>query len=168
MDKSKYQLLIKKSEDAGIKYLNDPRAFIEYSNTMADLCNIIDDYNPKRKRKILIVFNDMIADISTNKRFQFIVKELFIWHRKLNLSFVFITKSYFLVPKYVRLNSTHCLIMKIHSKKKLQSIANDHSADIDYEDFMNIYTEYTYKPYSFFTIHTTLPVIVLNNLEKIF
>ena len=58
--------------------------------------------------------------------------------------------------------------MKIHSKKKLQSIANDHSADIDYEDFMNIYTEYTYKPYSFFTIHTTLPVIVLNNLEKIF
>ena len=66
MDKSKYQLLIKKSEDAGIKYLNDPRAFIEYSNTMNDLCNIIDDYNPKRKRKILIVFNDMIADISTN------------------------------------------------------------------------------------------------------
>ena len=168
MDKSKYQLLIKKSEDAGIKYLNDPRTFIEYSNAMVDLCNIIDDYNPKRKRKILIVFNDMIADISTNKRFQFIVKELFIRHRKLNLSFVFITKSYFLVPKYVRLNSTHCLIMKIHSKKKLQSIANDHSADIDYEDFMNIYREYTCKPYSFFAIHTTLPVIVLNNLEKIF
>ena len=65
-----YQFLIKKSEDAGIKNLNDPSAFIEYSNTMDDVSNNIDDYNPKRKRKNLIVFDDMIADIMTNKKFK--------------------------------------------------------------------------------------------------
>ena len=74
----KYQFLIKKREDAGIKNLNDPSAFIESSNTMDDVYNSIDDYNPKQKRKILIVFDDMIADIMTNKGFQAISKELFI------------------------------------------------------------------------------------------
>ena len=66
------------SEDAGIKNLNDPSAFIEYSNTMDDVYNNIDNYIPKRKRKILTVFDDMIADIMTNKKFQAIIKELFI------------------------------------------------------------------------------------------
>ena len=99
--------LIKKRENAGIKKLNDPSVFIEYSNTMDDVYNNIDNYNPKRKRKILIVFDDMIADIITNKRFQAITKELFIRCRKLNISLVFITQSYFSVPKEVRLNSTH-------------------------------------------------------------
>ena len=83
----------------------------------------IDDYNPSRKRKILIVFDDMIADIMTNKKFQAIIKELFIRCRKLNISLVFITQSYFSVPKDVRLNSTHYLIMKVNKKdnyKKLQ------------------------------------------------
>ena len=83
--------MIKKREDAWIKNLNDPSAFIEYSNTMDDVCNNIDDYNPKRKGKTLIVFDDMIADIMTNKRFQVIIKELFIRCRKLNISLVFIT-----------------------------------------------------------------------------
>ena len=79
----------------------------------------IDDYSPKRKRKILIVFNDMIADIMTNKKFQPIIKELFIRCRKLNISLVFITQSYFSVSKDVRLNSTHYLIMKINNRKEL-------------------------------------------------
>ena len=113
----KYQFLIKKREDAGIKNLNYPSTFIEYSNTMDDVYINIDDYNPRRKRKILIVFDDMIADIMTNKKFQAIIKELFIRCRKLNKSLVFITQSYFSVPKEARLNSTHYLIMKIHSKE---------------------------------------------------
>ena len=146
----KYQFLIKKGEDAGIKNLNDPSAFIEYSNTMDDVYNNIDDYNPKRKRKILIVFDDMIADIMTNKRFQAIIKELFIRCRKLNISLVFITQSYFSVPKEVRLNSTHYLIMKIHNKTELQQTAINHSADTDYKDFLKIYRNCTKEPYSFF------------------
>ena len=111
----KYHLLIERCENAGIKNLNDLSAFIEYSNTMDDVYNNIDDYNPRRQRIILIVFDDMIADIMTNKRFQAIIKELFIRCRKLNISLVFITQSYFSVPKEVRLNSTHYLIMKIHN-----------------------------------------------------
>ena len=91
LEEPKYQFLIKKRESSGIKNLNDPNAFIEYSNTMDDVCNNIDDYNSKRKRKVLIVFDDMIADIMTKKKFQAIIKELFIRCRKLNISLVFIT-----------------------------------------------------------------------------
>ena len=83
---------------------------------MDDVYENIHDYNPNRRRKILIVFDDMIADIMTNKKFQAIIKELFIRCRKLNISLAFITQSYFSVPKNVRLNSTHCLIMKINNK----------------------------------------------------
>ena len=83
--------MIKKRVNAGIKNLNDPNAFIEYSSTMDDVYNKIDNYNLKRKRKILIVFDDMIADIMTNKRFQTMIKDLFIRCRKLNISLVFIT-----------------------------------------------------------------------------
>ena len=113
LSEPKYQFLIKKCKDAGIKNLNVSSAFIEYSNTIDDVYSNINDYNPKTKRKKLIVFDDMIADIMTNKRFQAIIKELFIRCRKLNISLVFITQSYFGVPKEVRLNSTHFLIMKI-------------------------------------------------------
>ena len=107
LSEPKYQFLIKKREDAGIKHLNDPNAFIECSNTMDDVYENIDDYNPNRKWKVLIVFDEMIADITTNKKFQAIIKELFIRCRKLNISLAFITQSYFSVPKDVRLNSTH-------------------------------------------------------------
>ena len=86
----------------------------------------------------------MIADIMTNKKFQAIIKELFIRCRKLNISLVFIAQSYFSVPKDVRLNSTH-LIMKINNRKELQNIAINHSADIDYKDFVKIYRECTKK-----------------------
>ena len=74
---------------------------------MDDVYNNISDYNPNRKRKILIVFDDLIADIMTNKKSQSIIKELFIRYRKLNISLVFVTQSYFSVPKVVRLNSIH-------------------------------------------------------------
>ena len=110
---------------------------------MNDICENTDDYNPSRKRKILIVFHDMIADIMTNKRFQTIIKELFIRCRKLNILLAFITQSYLFVPKDVRLNSTYYLIMKINNKKELENIAINHSADIDYRDFMKIYRECT-------------------------
>ena len=123
---------------------------------MNDVYANIDNYNPNRKRKILIVFDDMIADSMTNKKFQSIIKELFIRCRKLNISLVFITQSYFSVPKDVRLNSTHYLIMKINNRKELQNIAIDHSADIDYKDFMKIYRECMKEPYNFLTTDTTL------------
>ena len=105
---------------------------------MDDVYWNIDDYNPNRKRKVLIIFYDMIADIMSNKNFQAIIKESFIRCRKLNISLVFNLQFYFSVPKDVRLNSTHYLIMKINSKRALQNIAINHSADIDYKDFMKI------------------------------
>ena len=99
----------------------------------------------------------MIADITTNKTFQSIIKELFIKSRKLNTSLVFIAQSYFTVPEENRLNSTHYLIMKIHNRRELQNIAINKSADIDYRDFLKIYRNCTKEPYSFLTINTTLP-----------
>ena len=124
---------------------------------MDDVYKNIDDYNPNRKRKILIVFDDIIDDIMRNKKFQSTIKKFFIRCRKLNISLVFISQSYFSVPKGVRLNSTHYLIMKINNKRELQNIATNHSADIDYKDFIKIYRECTKEPYSFLTIDTTLP-----------
>ena len=115
----KYEFLINHREKAGIKNFNDPAAFIEYSNNMNDVFSNIDGYNTWRKRRVLIVFDDMIADIMTNKKFESIIKELFIRCRKLNISIVFITQSYFRTPKDARLNSTHYLLMKIQSKKEL-------------------------------------------------
>ena len=111
LNEPKYQFLIKKREYVGIKHLNDPKAFIEYSSTMDDVYNNINDYNPNRNRKSLIVFDDMIAAIMNNKEFQVVIKELFIRCIKLIISFVFISQSYFSVPKEVRFNSTHYLIM---------------------------------------------------------
>ena len=149
LEEPKYQLLIKKRENAGMKHLNDQNAFIKYSNTMDDVYDNIDDYNPKRRRKVLIVFDDMIFDIMTNKRFKAIVKELFIRCRKLNILLVFITQSYFSVRKEVRLNSTHYLIMKIHNRRELQNIAFNNSADIDYKEFFKDLQE-SYKRTLFF------------------
>ena len=141
LSEPKYEYLIKNRENAGIKHVNDSNAFIECSNTMDDIYENIDNYNPSRKRKVLIIFDDMIADIMTNKKFQSIIKELFIRCRKLNISLVFITQSYFSVPKEVRLNSTHYFVMKINNKRELQNIVINHSVDIDYKGFMEIYSE---------------------------
>ena len=91
--------MIKKREDAGIKHSNNPNAFAEGSNAKDDVYENINGYNPIRKRKKLIVFDDMIADIMGNKRFQTIIKELLIRCKKINISFVFITQSIFLFQK---------------------------------------------------------------------
>ena len=107
LNEPKYEYLIKKREDAEIKHLNNPNAFIECSNTMDDVYKNINDYNPIRKRKKIIVFDDMVADIMDNKHFQVIIKELFIRCRKLDISLIFIAQSYFSVPKDIRLNLTH-------------------------------------------------------------
>ena len=155
LSEPKYKFLIKKHKNAGIKYVNDQNAFIECLNTMDDVYGNIDDYNTNRQRKILIVFDDMIADIISNKTFQAIIKELFIRCRILNISLVIITQSYFFCSN-VRLNSTH-LIMKIHNRKELQNIAINILADIDYNNFMMIYRVCTRKLYSFLTMDTTLP-----------
>ena len=157
LSEPKYENLIKNPENAGIKHLNDSKAFIDYSNTMNEVYENIDLYNPNRRRKILIVFDDMIADIMTNKKFQSIIKELFIRCRKINISLVFITQSYFSVPKDERLNSTHYLIMKINNKRELQNVAVNHCAGIEYKDFIKIYRECAKEPYNFLTIDTTLP-----------
>ena len=157
LSEPKYEFLIKKHEDVGIKYCNDPNAFIECSNRMDDVYQNIDDYNPSRKRKILIVFDDMITDIMSNKKFQVIIKELFIRCRKVNISLFLSLSLIFVFQKMSRLNSTHYLIMKISNRKELQNIAINHSADIDYQDFIKIYRECTKEPYNFLTIDTTLP-----------
>ena len=112
---------------------------MEYSNDMQDVYKNIEDYNPIKKRKILIVFDDMIADKISNDKLNPVVTELFIRGRKLNISIGFITESYFKVPKDVKLNSTHFFIMKIPNKRELQQIALNNSSDIDFKDFMDIY-----------------------------
>ena len=90
---AKYQYLINIREKIGLKRFNDPKAFIEYSNDMCDVYKNIDVYNIDKERKILIVFDEMIADIIKNKKLNSIVTELVIRSRKINISFVFITQS---------------------------------------------------------------------------
>ena len=109
----KYQYLINKREKVGLDHFKDPKAFMEYSNDMEDVYKNIENYNPGKERKMLIVFDDMIADMINNKKLNPVVTELFIRGRKLNISIVFITQSYFKVPKDVRLNSTHFFITRI-------------------------------------------------------
>ena len=128
--------MINTREQAGKKNINDPHAFKEYSNDMDDVLDDINNYNKNRDKKVLIVFDDMIADIMSSKNFKAINKELFIRCRKLNISIVFITQSYFETPKDARLNSTHYVIMKIQSRSELQNIAQENSGDIDFKDFL--------------------------------
>ena len=100
---TKYQLLINKTESTGLKFLNDSKAFIEFSNDMDDIYKNIKEYNLNKNQKILIRLDDIIADMLSNKKLNPIVTEIFIRRRKLNMSFVFITQSYFTVPKNIRL-----------------------------------------------------------------
>ena len=113
-----------------------------------DIYKNIEEYNPNKNQKILVVFDDLIADMLSNKKLNLIVTELFIRGRKLNISLVFIMQSYFAVPKNVRLNSTHYLVMKILNKRELQQITFNHSSDIDFQDFMNLYKKCNTNQYS--------------------
>ena len=135
----KYQFLVRRRENIAVKHFNDSKAFVDYSNDMRDVFENINDYNADKENKILIVFDDMIADIINNKKLNSIVTQLFITGRKLNISLVFITQSYFKVPKDLRLNTTHFFIMKIPDKRELQQIAINHSSDRDFKEFINIY-----------------------------
>ena len=135
----KYKYLINKREQAGIKNLNDPKAFIEHSDDMDDVLDDINNYSQNRDKKVLIVFDDMIADIECNKNFKRIIKELFHRTRKINISIVFITQSYFRAFKDARLNSTHYILMKIGNKKEIKSIAEEKSGNLDYKDFLKMY-----------------------------
>ena len=149
-----YQYLINKREQAGIKNLSDPHAFIEYSNDMNDVLEDINNYNKNTDKKVLIIFDDMITDIMRSETFKAIVKELFIRCRKLNISIAFITQSYFRTPKDARLNSTHYILMEIGSKKELKSIAEENSGHLDFKDFLKIYNYCTKEPYSFMMVDT--------------
>ena len=153
---AKYQYLINKREGVGIDHFNDPKAFIEYSNDMHDMDKSINYYNLYKENKILIVFDDVIADMINNIKLNSIVTELFIRGRKLNFPLVFIMQSHFKVPKDVILNTAHLFIPKIPDKRGLQQIAINHSSDISTKDFINIYKKCTGKPYSFLVIDTTL------------
>ena len=153
---AKYPCLINKRQKIGLDYLKDPMAFIEYSNDMQNVYKNIEDYNPNKKRKVLIIFDDMIADMINNKKLNPIVTELFIRGRK-PIPIVFITQSYFKVPKDVRLNSIYFFIMKIPNKRELQQITLNHSSDIDFKDFTKIYKKCAAEPYSFLVNDTTLP-----------
>ena len=152
LSEAKYEYLINKREQAGIKNLNDPKAFIEYSSDMDNVLDNINNYNKNREQKVLIVFDDMIADIEYNKNFKRIIKELFYRARKINVSIVFITQSYFRALKNARLNSTHYIFMKIGNKKELKRVAEEKSGHLDYKDFLKMYNYCTKEPYSFMTI----------------
>ena len=124
---------------------------MEYSNDMNDVLENINNYNKNRDKKVLIIFDDIIADIMRSEKFKAIVKELFIRCRKLTISVVFITQSYFRTPKDARLNSTHYILMKISNKKELKSIAEENSGHLD---FLKIYNYCTKEPYSFMLVDT--------------
>ena len=141
----KYEYLINKREQVGIKNLNDPHAFIEYSDDMNDVLDDINNYNKNSDKKVLIVFDDMIADIEYNKNFKRIIKEIFYKARKINVSIVFIAQSYFRALKDARLNSTHYI-------KELKRIAEEKSGHLEYKDFLKMYNYCTEEPYSFMTI----------------
>ena len=153
---AKYQFLINKRESTGLKHFNDPKAFIEYSNDMQDVYKNIDEYNTDKERKLLIVFDYMIADMINDKKLNSIVTDLLTRGRKLNISLAFITQSYFKVPKDVRLDSTQFFITKISNKIELQKIVLNHSSDISSKDFIKIYKKYTAEQYSFLVNNASL------------
>ena len=164
---AKSQYLINKREGVGIDHFNDPKAFIEYSNDMRDVYKNINDYNPDPENKILIIFDDMIADMIHNKKLDSILTALFIKGRKLNISLVFIMQSYFKIPKDVRLNTAHFFMAKIPNKREFQQTVINDSSDICPKDFINIYRKCTVELYSLFVNDTTLASNNLLRFRKI-
>ena len=137
--KQNINFIFNKWESTALRHLNDSKVFIEDSNDIDDVYKNIEECNPSKKLKILIVFDDMIADMLSNEKLDPIVNVLLISGRKLNISLVFIKESYFAMPKNIRLNSSHYSIMKTPNKQELQNIAINHLSDIDFKDFMNLY-----------------------------
>ena len=169
INEPKYEYLINKREQAVIKNLNEPLySFIEYSDDMDDVLDDINNYNENRDKKVLMVFDDMIADIEYNKNFNRIIKEPFYRARKINVSVVFITQSFFRALKDARLNSTYYILMKTGNKKELKIIAGEKSGHLDYKDFLKIYNYCTREPYSFMLIDTrpTASVTFKKNFDE--
>ena len=133
---------------------------------MDDIYPDIEDYNKRRKRNVLMVFDDIISHVMSDKKAQQVLKELFIRCKKLNNSLCFLTQSYFSFPKDVRLNCTHYIILKLNNKRELQNIAINHSSDIDYQDFVKIYRDCTKEPYNFLTIDTPVNKLFKNFNES--
>ena len=121
---------------------------------MNDVLDYNNNYNKNRDKKVLTIFDDMIADIMRSEKFKAIVRELFIRCRKLNISIVFITQSYFRTPKDARLNSTYYILIKIGNKKELKNIGEENSGHLDFKDFFKIYNYCTKEPYSFMLVDT--------------
>ena len=153
---AKYQYLISKRDKVGLDHFYDPKSFIGYSSDMKDFYTNIEEHNLGKKRKVLIVFDDMIADIINNEKPNPVATDMFVRYRKLNISIVFITQLYSKVPKEVRLNNKHFFIMIISNKKAFQQIAINHPSDVDFKDFMKIYKKCIAEPYSFLIIDTIL------------
>ena len=134
---------------------------------MDGILDNIEDYNKKIKRKVLIVFDDMISHVMPDKKGQQISKELFIRCRKLNISLCFLTQTYFSVPKDVRLNCTPYIIFNLNNKRELQNMAINHSSDIDYKYFIKIYRNCRKEPSNFLTIDTTVNKLFKNFNESL-
>ena len=135
---SRYQLLINGREKVGSENLKNPKTFFYYSQTIHDVYENLEDYNPTKKIRVLIVFDGMIADMNSNKKLSPIFTELFSKGRKLTILLVFISKYYFKVPETIRLNETH-FNMKILNKRELQQTASNHSSVTDFKDFMKLF-----------------------------
>ena len=127
-------MLSKGREKVGIKILKNPKAFIDYSQTIDNVYENLEDYNPTKRRRVLILFHGMIADMESNKNLSPIVTEIFLRGKKLNISLAFISQHYCKVPKTVRLNATRYFIMTIPNKRELQQTPSSHSSDIDFND----------------------------------
>ena len=119
---------------------------------MDDVYANINDYNKNRENRVLLIFDDMITDIEYDSKFQKMIKDLFCRSRKINISIVFITQSYFQALKDARLNSMHYILMKIGHKKELKRIAEEKSGSVDYKKFFKMCNYCTQEPYSFMTI----------------
>ena len=130
---SKHQLLLNGRSKVAIEKLKHTKAFINYLQTINDVYENLEDKNPTKKRRVLIVFDDMIADMESNKKLSPIITEFLLRGRKLNISLVFISQSYFEVPKSIILIATHYFTMKIPNKRKLQQIASNNLSDIDFK-----------------------------------
>ena len=124
---------------------------------MDDIYKIIEEYNQNKKRKILIAYDDMIVNMVSNRKLNPIVTELFIRGRKLNISLLFTTQSYFAVAKNIRLNSTYYSIMKILNERQLQQIAFNHSSDIDFQErWLWIFIKNALQNHLFLVIDATI------------
>ena len=138
-----------------IENIKNPNVFIGYSQTIHDIYETLEDYNPTKKRRVLIVFDD-IVDLESNQKLSPIVFELFLMRRKLSISLVFISRSYFKVRKTIRLNATHDFNVNILNKSKLQQVPPNHLCNIDLKELMKLDKYYTKALYSFLENNTIL------------